>query len=72
MNTITIKADNPNILSRLLKIISGMNGITIINDDEDMPNAETRQAIEEARRGEFAGTLDASSKESLMNSIMAL
>lgn len=73
MNTITIKADNPNILSRLLKRISDMEGITIINDDEeDMPNAETRQAIEECRKGIGMECIDADTKESFMAAIEAL
>lgn len=33
------------------------------------PNAETRAAIEEASRGEYAGIVDASSLESMMKSL---
>ncbi len=73
MNTITIKADNPNILSRLLKRISDMNGITIINDDEEeIPNVETRQAIEDCRKGVGMERIDADTKESFMAAIEAL
>ena len=36
------------------------------------PNAVTIEAIEEAKAGKYAGTLDASSYESFMNSINAM
>ena len=36
------------------------------------PNAETVEAIEEAKAGKYAGTLDVSSYESFMNSINAM
>ncbi len=34
------------------------------------PNAKTIAAIEEAKRGEFAGTIDTSSIEAMTNSIL--
>ncbi len=40
--------------------------------DTRRPNPETMAAIEEARRGEYAGTLDTSSFEAFMNSINAI
>lgn len=46
---------------------------TLLQDAlERKPNPETLAAIEEARRGEYAGTLDVSSFDAFMKSVNAI
>lgn len=57
-------------LKRAVKLLRGVVSVTV--KKEDMPCKETVESIMEARRGDFVGELDASSKENLKASIMAL
>lgn len=43
----------------------------LMNEVYHTPNAETRQALDEAKRGEYAGTIDTSSIEAMIKSIEA-
>ena len=60
-------------LKKAVKMLRGVISVTVKKEEAvSIPNKETIKAIEEARRGCFAGELDASSKETLKASIMAL
>ncbi len=45
---------------------------SILDEMYDAPNAETMAAIEEARSGKYAGTIDMTNFDTFMNSINAI
>lgn len=61
-------------LKRAVKMLRGVVKVTVKNEvgTSSTLNKETAEAVMEAKRGEFAGELDTSSKENLIASIMAL
>lgn len=77
MTQLILTVDDNVILADLKKAVKMLRGVVsvTVKDEADIlskPNEETLEAIKEAKRGDFAGELDASSKERLKASIMAL
>lgn len=58
-------------LKEAVKLLCGVISVQV-REENEMPGRDTLQALEEAKRGEFAGELDASSKEAIKRSIMEL
>lgn len=61
-------------LKRAVKMLRGVVNVTVKKDAGTLSafSKETAEAVLEAKRGDFAGELDTSSKENLKASIMAL
>lgn len=59
-------------LKRAVEMLRGVISVTVNKETASIPNKNTIEAIKEAKRGNFAGELDVSSKETLKSSIMAL
>ena len=59
-------------LKRAGEMFRGVISVTVKKETASIPNKKTIEAIKEAKRGNFAGELDVSSKETLKSSIMAL
>ena len=60
-------------LKAAVKMLQGVVGIKVIDKDEKPKyNKETMEAIEEIRSGKYAGKLDTSSKDALIDSMMSL
>ena len=62
-------------LKAAVKMLQGVVGIKVIDKDEKPKynyNKETMDAIKEIRSGKYAGKLDTSSKDALIDSMMSL
>lgn len=60
-------------LKAAVKMLQGVVSIKVIDKDEKPKyNKETMDAIKEIRSGKYAGKLDTSSKDALIDSMMSL
>lgn len=73
MAQLILQVDDNALLPDLKKAVELLRGVVSVTvKKEETPSKETVESIMEARQGDFAGELDASSKEKLKASIMAL
>ena len=77
MREITLYVEDDAVVSKIkaaANMIKGVVSVKVGKKKEERPkvNKETLEALEEIRRGEYAGELDSSSEEAIINSIMAL
>lgn len=74
MPQIILNVSDDSLVPRLCAILKHLRGVASVRVEEDefVPNAETLESLEEAKRGEFAAELDTSSEEAMLASIMNL
>ena len=77
MREITLYVEDDAVVSKIkaaANMIKGVVSVKVGKKKEEGPkfNKETLEALEEIRRGEYAGELYSSSEEAIINSIMAL
>lgn len=76
MREITLYVEDDAVVSKIKAAANMIKGVISVKvgkkKEEPKFNKETLEALEEIRRGEYAGKLDASSKDALLESIMAL
>lgn len=77
MREITLYVEDDAVVSKIkaaANMIKGVVSVKVGKQKEEEPNfnKETLEALEEIRSGKYAGELDSSSEEAIINSIMAL
>ena len=78
MTTLTLQIENPSILAHLKEVLKALNGVRIVDADasqsvysdvEDVPNATTIAAMQEAKSGKDAGVISVDSLDSFIASM---
>ncbi|TGX84217.1 hypothetical protein E5358_00845 [Palleniella muris] len=76
MKQIILTVEDNSLIPKLkaaVKLLHGVINVKVVNvDSKEKANKETLEAINELRRGDYAGKLDNSSKEELLKSLMML
>lgn len=70
MKQLILTIDDEAQIAKIKNAVKLLTGVVSVREKRSMPNKETMASIEEAKRGEYAGELDATSPDTIMRDIM--